>query len=283
MDINSESHKTGYLHQNFRFFHLKDKKNQEYGLHYHEFNKIFIFLSGNVTYTIEGKNYHLKPWDILLISSHDLHRPIIDPNQVYERIIIYVNPEFIHSMNSGTSDVTKCFRQSSESSYHLIRPDGEVLPQIQQILYDLEESLSCEEFGSDIVSNSYFMQLMVQLNRIFNHTDYHLQKNAMEYDRRTESILRYINQHLDEDLSNQTLSEKFYISKYHMMHTFKVETGYTLHSYVQQKRLMASAELIKKGVPVMKAAQQCGFKDYSTYYRAFQKFMGRSPKEIHPS
>ena len=63
----------GYLHQNFRLFHLKDKKNQEFEFHYHDFNKIIIFLSGNATYLVEGKAYDLKPWDILLVNNHDIH------------------------------------------------------------------------------------------------------------------------------------------------------------------------------------------------------------------
>ena len=44
----SNEMQTGYLHQNFRLFHLKDKKNQEFEFHYHDFNKIIIFLSGTL-------------------------------------------------------------------------------------------------------------------------------------------------------------------------------------------------------------------------------------------
>ena len=59
-----ENLRSGYLQQNFRLFHLKDKKEQQFDFHYHDFDKIVIFLSGNVTYIVEGKSYHLKPWDI---------------------------------------------------------------------------------------------------------------------------------------------------------------------------------------------------------------------------
>ena len=53
--------KTGYLNENFQFFHLKDQVEQEFPFHYHDFHKIIIFLSGNVTYYNEGKTYRLKP------------------------------------------------------------------------------------------------------------------------------------------------------------------------------------------------------------------------------
>lgn len=41
-----ENLRSGYLQQNFRLFHLKDKKEQQFDFHYHDFDKIVIFLSG---------------------------------------------------------------------------------------------------------------------------------------------------------------------------------------------------------------------------------------------
>ena len=64
------------------------------------------------------------------------------------------------------------------------------------------------------------------------------------------------------------------------MHRFKDVTGYTVHQYISQKRLLRAGELIRQGVPVMKAAEQAGFSDYSTFLRAFQKTFHMSPKEF---
>ena len=88
---------------------------------------------------------------------------------------------------------------------------------------------------------------------------------------------------MDKDLSNESLSQQFYVSKYYLMHKFKEHTGYTLHAYVQQKRLLHAKDLIQEDVPVLKAASMCGFSDYSTFLRAFRKFYGISPKAFHTS
>ena len=64
------------------------------------------------------------------------------------------------------------------------------------------------------------------------------------------------------------------------MHTFKNETGYTLHGFVSQKRLMYAAELIKEGSPVSDAALKCGFSDYSAFLKAFKKVFGALPKSF---
>ena len=63
----SEVGKRGYLDRDFRLVHLKDSLAQKIDYHYHEFDKLVIFLGGKVTYVVEGVTYFLKPWDIVLI------------------------------------------------------------------------------------------------------------------------------------------------------------------------------------------------------------------------
>ena len=47
-----------------------------------------------------------------------------------------------------------------------------------------------------------------------------------------------------------------------------------------QKRLLRAGELIRAGVPVMKAAEQAGFEEYSTFLRAFRGTFHMSPREF---
>lgn len=72
--------KRGYLNSDFRLFHLTDTKKQDFEYHYHDFDKIIIFIRGRVTYRIEGQAYELQPYDIVLVSHNDIHRPDIDPS-----------------------------------------------------------------------------------------------------------------------------------------------------------------------------------------------------------
>ena len=82
-----QTEKTGYLNEQFRIFHIKDQTSKEFTYHYHDFHKVVIFISGKAAYHIEGKAYQLKPWDILLVNRHAIHRPEIDPSVPYERFI----------------------------------------------------------------------------------------------------------------------------------------------------------------------------------------------------
>lgn len=276
----SREKEAGYLNQNFRLFHLKDKKDQEFEFHYHNFNKIIIFLSGKVTYLVEGKAYDLKPWDMLLVSHHDIHKPIIDPDITYERIVIWLQNDFITSQKDRPCDLSACFATANEKSFNLIRLNASLQTKIQTLIHALEDALSSEDFGHEVLSQTYFLQLMVYLNRVFAPEQYENDQSASRYNKQIAEILKYINLNLDADLSNNTLASVFFLSKYYLMHKFKEETGCTLHSYIQQKRLLHAADLIKGGMPVLKASSQCGFADYSTFLRAFRKMYGVSPKDF---
>ncbi|EPY2276477.1 AraC family transcriptional regulator [Clostridium sporogenes] len=283
MDIkNSSSNiKRGYLKEDFRFFHLKDKKDMEFKLHYHDFNKIIVFISGNVSYLIEGKAYKLKPWDILFVSSNDLHKVIINNDEPYERIIIWVNSKFLEMHNKNNSNLLTCFQLSSKLKINLFRMEEHNISLIKHTLFSLESATKDKEFGNIVLKNSLFIQLMVYLNRLFMNNTNHIEKNDIEYDKQIEEIINYIKENLQEDLCIDTLSSKFFINKYYLMHKFKSQTGYTLHKYIQQKRLAFSKSLIIKGHKITEVYIKCGFGDYSTFIRAFKKAYGISPKDYY--
>ena len=94
-----------------------------------------------------------------------------------------------------------------------------------------------------------------------------------------EEVTHYIRDHLAEDLTIDHLSRAFFLSRYYLMHRFKEVYGCTVHQYIRQKRLQKAAEDIRQGVPVLKAAEEAGFGDYSVFLRAFREAYGRSPRE----
>ena len=62
-----------------------------------------------------------------------------------------------------------------------------------------------------------------------------------------------------------------------MMRRFKEQTGYTIHSYLTEKRLLRARQLLQQGQPVTEVCYLCGYQDYSTFSRAYRKCFGTSP------
>lgn len=268
-----QSEKKGYLNEEFRLFHIKDQTEQEFSYHYHDFHKVVIFLSGKVTYHIEGKAYHLKPWDILLVSRHAIHKSEIDASVPYERFILWIKNDI------PNKQLLQCFQKASDRSYNLVRLNSSLQEKLKDVLFELEASARSEAFGKDILTQALFQEFMVYLNRIFLEKQYIFDKKSYSYDSQIANILKYINHHLGEDLSVDALASRHYISKYHLMRKFKEETGYTLHNYVINKRLLQARTLISEGTPILKAAHESGFAEYSTFSRAYRKQFGKAPSE----
>ena len=93
-------------------------------------------------------------------------------------------------------------------------------------------------------------------------------------------MLQYLAENLTQPLSIDALAARFYVSKYHMMRRFKAETGYTIHSYLTSKRLMLARERIAAGQPATEVCFSCGFRDYSTFARAYRKLFSEPPRAV---
>ena len=276
-----EMKKRGYLYEDFLFFKLRDQKKNEFEFHYHDFNKIIIFLSGDVTYIIEGKSYTLKPWDILLVGKNDVHQPIISPDTAYERIILWLNPHFLDAHKRNNCDLQNCFSLATERKMNMIRLNKTDIPSLKQTLDDLEEAINDVSFGNEILKNSLFIQLMVKINRLFFGMDIKKKLDDVRYDTRIENILSYIKDNLNNELSIDLISNKFFLNKYYLMHLFKQETGYTLYNYIQKKRLIKASDYIKNGMQAGDVCSLCGFGDYSSFVRSFKKEYKLSPKQYY--
>ncbi len=272
----SQTEKTGYLNEDFRLFHIKDQTKKEFAYHYHDFHKVVIFISGKVVYHIEGKAYQLRPWDILLVNRHAIHRSEIDPSVPYERFILWIQNDILWQ------ELLKCFQKANDRNYNLIRLNSALQEKMKDILFELETSTKSDGYGKEILTQSLFLQFMVYLNRIFLEKQYIFDKKSYTFDSQIACILQYINHNLKEDLSVETLSARYYVSKYHLMRKFKQETGYTLHNYIVNKRLLMARTLISNGMPVTKAAQESGFAEYSTFSRAYRKQFKTNPSEELP-
>ncbi len=269
-----QSEKTGYLNEQFRLFHIKDQTRKEFAYHYHDFHKVVIFISGKAAYHIEGKAYNLKPWDILLVDRHAIHRPEIDASIPYERFILWIQNDI------PWQELLKCFQKANDRSYNLIRLHPSLQKKLKDILLELESVTKSDAFAKDLLAQSLFLQFMIYINRIFLEKQYIFDRKSYSFDSQIADILQYINHNLKEDLSVDNLASRYYISKYHLMRKFKEETGFTLHNYIVNKRLLMARTLISEGMPVTKAALESGFSEYSTFSRAYRKQFGTAPSNI---
>ena len=273
--------KRGYLNENFRLFHLKDSRAQQVDYHYHAFDKLVLLRGGRVTYVVEGVTYFLQPWDLLLVGHDLIHRPIIDPAEPYERVVVWLGREWLERRSDPGEPLDTCFEIARQRGFHLLRFDPERRLHYMQRIQQMEEAVRDRGFGAARMADTLCQQLLIDVNRdvLLSRTAQE-ERDSYQVDPKMEEVIHYILGHLDEELTVDTLARRFFISRYYLMHRFKAVTGYTVHQYISQKRLLWAGELIRSGVPVMKAAEQAGFGEYSTFLRAFRNTFHVSPRDF---
>lgn len=267
------------IRNDFEFYHYKDEPHLEVEFHSHDFYEVYFYVSGNVTYIIEGKVYSLKPGDIILINNKEIHRTVIDPGAIYERYLIWIDPDYIARYCTGQTDLAMCFESTAKRKYNLLRPGAEMLAYLKSIVYKLEKVSNSTGFGSEILKDDYLTELLVFLNRAYMDANDEEIGRDVQYNEKISNIIGHINLHLSEELTLEDLSAKFYISKYHLLREFKKNTGYTIHQYIQKKRLIMARMLLKENIKVTEVVIKCGFGDYSNFIRSFKREYGVSPKK----
>lgn len=271
--------RAGYLEENYHYFHLRDTAGQERDFHFHEFDKVVVLLSGHVDYTVEDITYALKPWDVLLVKHHTIHKALIDKTEPYDRVIIYLDGKYFDRImpNAGLMD---CFEKADKDGRQRITPDDGQQERLAAALEDYEAAMRDEELGAEAIRDTQMVKLLVLINRIYASGSTAPDRAEATRDPKIGAVLSYINENLGRELSVDELAEQAYLSRYHFMRLFKAQTGSTVHAYVRQKRLLYAARLIREGESAARAAAESGFSDYSAFHRAFRECFGISPGQL---
>lgn len=92
-------------------------------------------------------------------------------------------------------------------------------------------------------------------------------------------ILYYLNAHLEDEITLDEISDRFFISKHHLNKVFRKRTGTTVMDYLQRKRISNAQQLLLLGTTAKEAAAKSGFGEYSSFYRAYVRITGHEPSK----
>lgn len=242
----------------------------DFKMHTHESYELYYFEGGNGIYRVEGTPYPLEKGDILIMRPAEAHYIDIRDDKPYTRLSVNFKPELI----SG------------------IDPSGILLAPFYDRKIGTFNRYRAENFKSDaysvfiknIITDSTDRRVQTITNLLPLLNEISLAFGSVtetEVNKSLDSrIISYINRHLADDITLDDVCEKYYISKTHLCRIFKKATASTVGEYITVKRLVNARQLILSGTPPTKAYLQCGFKDYSVFYRAYKKKYGVPPSTI---
>ena len=236
---------------------LQDEAPLPVSFHYHDFHKIIFFLSGNVDYIIEGRTWHLQPHDLIFVPAGAIHRPVFHyDGSGYGRIVIYVAPAFLAHWSAedkqGT-DLAACFTRGASVRHQAAERSHDLLFHIDKLARTAQE----DGFANDLYTQILFVEFLILINRSLQGHEL-ADLAAKHSDAKIQQVLEHIAAHLGEDLSVASIAKASYLSTSYLMHKFKAETGYSLHQYVQDKRLLRAADLLGHVDAVLRRCRASG-------------------------
>lgn len=245
----------------------------QFSMHAHEQHEIYYFVSGRASYIVEGNEYRLEGGSLMIMRAGEVHKPNIQPGYAYERMALNFGNELLRAIDpDGLLARPFLDRPLGIGNYYpraLIR---------SSFVYECMKGMECtgsrQQQRVALLANLY--PILAEILRVYDLGE---KPAAFEPVDRMQEVITYINNHLSEDLSVDLLASHFYLSKPQLSRRFKQATGTSIWEYVIIKRLMRVRRLVGRGERVMNAAQQCGFRDYSAFYRAYKGRYGCSPLE----
>lgn len=243
-------------------------------LHAHDKLELFYFISGNVDYIVEGAVYQLTPGDIVITHSAEVHQPIIHPGAPYERISIQFDDALIRDIDSSGL-LLKPFWDRSLGCSNLYSFQGRSASGLLPCFEDFDLPSSPEEKRLNIIA--VLLRCMLWISHQFE-TISQAEKYPLA-DGVASELINYINQELFSKISLATIGQRFFLSKSQINRIFRKATGSSVWEYILIKRLFAARERILAGESVYTAAANCGFQDYSAFYRAYVARFQVSPSK----
>jgi len=270
----------GYLHEQFRLFHTRDQADLQVDWHYHAFDKLVFFLSGQVEYSVESETYQLCAGDLLTIARGQLHRMHAKGATPYERIILYLSRGYLLSLAPEAGGLAQCFDRAQQQGSSLLRLGESERAALMILLQKLERSLNDSSRYASAFSQALLTELMILICRAAENPATPLPD--AQTDEKIAQALSYIQTHLGENLACDAIAAHLFMSRSSFQHRFRTATGYSPHAYIRLKRLLRASELLSDGHPAVKVGKMCGYTDHSAFCHAFTQHFGMPPSLFRP-
>ncbi|MBE5937887.1 MAG: helix-turn-helix domain-containing protein [Lachnospiraceae bacterium] len=249
--------------------------------HTHDYYEIYIYLGGSVRLSVEDTLYELKKGDIVIIPPYTIHQLFqAEPKTLpYIRMYMYITETALKSFQFNEHNPLNKLRLASKHKrYHFHIENEDHFNAITYCMRQIYDSQNCDFYGKEMLNRAHILKIITLLN--MNIVEALEPQGIVQLNPLVEQLLAYINSNYVEEISLDLLAEKFYLNKSTLSKEFKDYTAQTIHNYLVMKRISIAKQEMANGVSPSQVYLSIGFRDYSTFYRTFQRTEGISPKEF---
>lgn len=246
--------------------------------HDHSFTEIMLIQEGSVSIDFGDSIVKAGEKCCIFIPPDCTHRTVIHQNtEVYSRMILHLDEQQLIPMLRASYPIL-------ESSLEMLRTFCVVPlndPELNYLLNRLVRIKANQRMG-DLYSKPLILAILYEFLCFFarrkESTD---SPNFLtKHDPMLERILTLIDERFsEEDFNCADVANELFLSQGYLSRLFKEKMGTSLYRYIVDKRLEHAKALIDTGSPVLKAAVEAGYSDYSSFLRAYKARYHQTPRE----
>lgn len=253
-------------------FKIHISRNNSFSAHLHSQTELIALLEGTLNLTIDHKEYVLTPGSVSVIFPNQLHS--LQTPESSKILLCIFDGDFCHSYQNYFQ---KCNPVSNTVPGSLLSPHSAIA--IEGFL-SLMSQFPPE--GNQIpgqllaLCEGYLTLLLADVFSCLRLEPKNISADLILEQR----ILMYIDSHYTENISLETLSREFGVSRFSLSRLFSDRFRTTFPCYVNQKRLdYARDMLISTNDSVTRIALDAGFGSSRTFFREFRQAFQTTPRE----
>ena len=240
--------------------------------HWHNSLEIVLPICGGEYAWVDGRYYKLYQENMmpLIINSRSIHAFESGSPKPYIGLALLINYQFLKEIYPEIDHIY--FKQ----------PDEEVGMLIKKQLFLINEYYEIESNHKDLLITSalfHLIYLLVEHLSVDKKDKVELKSEKNKH--RITSIINYIDDNYQEDLTIEQLSEVFHLSEGHLSKLFKENLGMTIKAYISQTRAKEVRNaLLTSDLPLIDIAIMCGFPNVKSMNKVFKDLYQCTPSQF---
>ncbi len=237
----------------------------------HDAFEIIFVIKGNLTYSTSKKTYAVSDNSIIFTRPGDYHMLNLNNCSVYERYDIIFDEKTV-----------------MESLMKRVPEDLDIIiPKNPDFFLSLFKKFDfyCKIFSGDelsrIISN-LVEEVFFNIVHTAENPEDNLRTIAFQTNPILEKVVEYIETHISESFSVESMCRELYISKSYLLKLFNTHMQMSPKKYVLSRQMIRAQNLLRSGIKPTEVFADCGFSEYSAFYRSYKSFFGYCPsEEVH--
>ena len=231
--------------------------------HYHDYFELYYLEAGERYHMIQDRLYKIYPGEFLIFPPYMMHHSYGEKNVEFKRLLLYFrkeevsSPSLLHILEEGTGVYKPDMRTK-----HLIHR------MLEGLLSEQEKQGSLSELYSHTLLNMILLIIVRQIQ-----TPVKEEKKG-----RMGEVINYIHTHYQEDITLDSLAQRFYVSPYYLCREFKKYTNSTIIQYLNVTRIMnAQRKFMETDRNITEISKATGFSNITHFNRVFKSVTGMTP------